>query len=157
VGSFERIERERWERHEVEQLSSATITETERAALVRARIGQGRFRENVASVEQACRVTGITNMAYLVASHIKPWRHAQNDERLSGNNGLMLAPHADFLFDRGFISFGDGRVLVSDVADPNSLRKLGIDPERPPETNRFNARQEEFLDFHRHEIFRKAR
>jgi len=56
----------------------------------------------------------------LVASHIKPWRHAENDERLNRHNGLMLAPHADFLFDRGFISFSDGRLLISEVVDPKS-------------------------------------
>jgi predicted restriction endonuclease len=58
-------------------------------------------------VEQACRITGVYNLAYLIASHIKPWRHAENDERLHRNDGLILAPQADFLFDRGFISFGE--------------------------------------------------
>jgi predicted restriction endonuclease len=153
---MERVERERWERHEIELLTKDTLRETERTALVRARLGQGTFRENVSRIETTCRITGISNPSYLIASHIKPWRHAQNDERLSGNNGLMLAPHADFLFDRGFISFGDGRVLVSDVADPMALLKLGIDPERPSEIGAFNKNQEEFLEFHRHEIFRKA-
>jgi hypothetical protein len=152
----EQLERERWERHEVERLTDLAIGETEREALIRARRGQGKFRENVAMVEQACRITRVSNPAYLIASHIKPWRHAHNDERLDRDNGLMLAPQADFLFDRGFISFGDGRALISDVADFKSLRRLGIDPERPPEVGGFNDRQELFLDFHRREIFRKA-
>jgi hypothetical protein len=89
---MERLERERWERHEVELLAAAEVGETERIALVRARLGQGKFRENVARVEGACRITGVSNAGYLIASHIKPWRHAKNDERLSGDNGLMLAP-----------------------------------------------------------------
>jgi hypothetical protein len=156
VSSMERLERDRWERHEVERLASAAIGETERMALVRARLGQGKFRENVARTEDACRITGVSNTAYLIASHIKPWRHAKNDERLSGNNGLMLAPHADFLFDRGFVSFGDGRLLISDVADPKSLLKLGVDPDRRVEVGSFNDEQERFLEFHRREIFRKA-
>jgi putative restriction endonuclease len=152
----EQLERERWERHEVERLSELGIADTDRVALIRARRGQGTFRENVAMVEQACRITGFSNPAYLIASHIKPWRHAENDERLDRNNGLMLAPHADFLFDRGFISFADGRTLISDVADPKSLLRLGIDPECPPAVGGFNNRQEQFLDFHRREIFRTA-
>ena len=129
---------------------------TEREAIVRARRGQGVFRQNVARVEPRCRVTGVTNPAYLIASHIKPWRHATNQERLSGDNGLLLAPQADFLFDRGFISFSDGRVLVSPVADEKSLVKLGLDPDRPPEVGDFSDTQERFLEFHRREIFRSA-
>lgn len=153
-GSMEQVERELWEAQEVTRL--ADIGETERDAVIRARRGQGNFRENVATVERACRITGITNQNYLIASHIKPWRHAANDERLSSHNGLMLAPHADFLFDRGFISFENGCVLVSEVADPKVLLKLGIDPERPQQVGFFNVDQEGFLGFHRREIFRRV-
>lgn len=156
IGSSELAERERWEKHEEGQLMEAAVGDTERQALISARVGQGKFRENVAAIERACRVTGVSNPSYLLASHIKPWRHANNDERLSSHNGLMLAPQADYLFDRGFISFGDGRVLVSDVADPASLLKLGVDPDHPEEVGAFNDHQERFLEFHRREIFRKA-
>ena len=72
------------------------------------------------------------------------------------NNGLLLAPQADFLFDRGFISFGNGRLLISPVADEKSLVKLGVDPDRPPEVGRFTRAQETFLEFHQTEIFRSA-
>jgi putative restriction endonuclease len=156
IASFEEPERERWEQHEVDALVQAVPRSTDREALVKARRGQGLFRQNVARVEQACRITRVSNPAYLIASHIKPWRHANNDERLSGHNGLMLAPQADFLFDRGFISFGEGRLLVSRVADERSLVKLGVDPQRPPEVGTFSREQETFFEFHRAEIFRKA-
>jgi putative restriction endonuclease len=154
--SLEQVERERWERHELERLSAAEIGETDREAIIRARRGQGRFRENIATVDRSCRVTGVTNTSYLIASHIKPWRHAANEERLSKDNGLLLAPHADFLFDRGFISFGDGCVLISDVADKKTLLKLGVEPAHPKEVGPFNSQQEKFLEFHRREIFRKV-
>ena len=80
----------------------------------------------LARIERACRITRVSNPAYLIASHIKPWRLATNPERLSKYNGLMLAPQADYLFDRGFISFADGRLLISEVADERSLVKLGL-------------------------------
>jgi hypothetical protein len=156
IASAEEPERENWERHQLVALQAAPLDVTEREALVKARRGQGRFRENVARLEQACRITRVTNPTYLIASHIKPWRHATNDERLSGHNGLMLAPQADYLFDRGFISFVDGKLLISPVADEKSLVKLGVDPERPPEVGRFGEEQERFLEFHRAEIFRSA-
>ena len=51
------------------------------------------------------------------------------EKRLDGNNGLLLAPHADHVFDRGYMSFSDdGSVLLSGRAQPNQLRLLGIDP-----------------------------
>lgn len=155
VASAEEPEREMWERHLADEVVSRAPP-TEREALVKARRGQGVFRQRVARVERECRITRVSNPAYLIASHIKPWRHGTNSERLSENNGLMLAPTADFLFDRGFISFGDGRLLVSPVADEKSLVKLGVDPARPPEVGEFTTAQEEFLEFHRAEIFRDA-
>ena len=65
----------------------------------------------------------------------------------------MLAPQVDFLFDRGFISFGDGKLLVSEVVHVPTLVKLGIDPERPPEVGDFDKQQEGFLDFHRSDFY----
>jgi GNAT superfamily N-acetyltransferase len=52
----------------------ASITETNRFALVRARRGQGLFRDRVARIERRCRITGVENPTHLVASHCKPWR-----------------------------------------------------------------------------------
>jgi putative restriction endonuclease len=55
------------------------------------------------------------------ASHIKPWCESTNEERLNGENGLLLTPSIDHLFDRGFISFEDnGELLISDVAHKES-------------------------------------
>lgn len=64
-----------WERKlEQQVISDAAVPETERSALVRARIGQGLFKDRVSKIETRCRVTGVTNPAHLVASHCKPWR-----------------------------------------------------------------------------------
>ena len=156
LRSSEEPERELWERHEIERLDDTDLPSTEREAIITARRGQGRFRDGVASIERECRVTRVSNPAYLLASHIKPWRHASNAERLSAHNGLMLAPQADYLFDRGFISFEEGRLLISEVADERSLIRLGIDPDHPPSVGSFDREQERFLDFHRTEIFRSA-
>jgi putative restriction endonuclease len=56
-------------------------------------------------IERCCRITGVNNLAHLRASHCKPWRDSNNEERLHGENGLLLTPTIDHLFDRGFISF----------------------------------------------------
>jgi hypothetical protein len=142
------------------------LESTIRQAVILARRGQGKFRENVEAIEQACRLTGITNPSLLIASHIKPWRLCVTaQERLDGNNGLLLTPDADHLFDRGYISFeDDGTVLVSPRVDRHDLRRLGFDQlvekrfglaEAPVvwSTDSFRAAQCTYLAFHRDEVY----
>lgn len=134
-----------------------TIPETTRRALIFARKGQGKFKENVARFERQCRLTQVDNPGHLIASHIKPWRESDDEERLSGGNGLLLTPSIDHLFDRGFISFADeGEVLISPVADLRSLSRMGVQCDNPIFTGRFNEDQKYFLDYHRKEIFLKS-
>jgi putative restriction endonuclease len=148
-----------WEcRVEQEIGENATIPETERTALVQARRGQGRFRDNVNAIERACRITRVERREHLIASHIKPWRRSDNSQRLDGENGLLLTPTVDHLFDKGFISFeNDGRVIVSPVADPVSLQRMGVDPARKINVGSFSAGQRSYLDFHRENVLRMVR
>jgi hypothetical protein len=76
---------------------------------------------------------------HLRASHCKPWRDSDDSERLDGENGLLLTPSIDHLFDRGFISFeNNGRLLVSPVAHQPSLEKMGVPvAEKKQQTYRF--------------------
>jgi putative restriction endonuclease len=133
--------------------NDTTIDSTERDAVVKARRGQGRYRKNLEQFETRCRVTGVTDPRLLRASHIKPWRScANNHERLDGQNGLLLAPHIDHLFDKGYISFSDlGDLLVSSRIDRSQLNLLGI----PSQLNAgvFSEAQREYLHFHRVEVF----
>jgi putative restriction endonuclease len=120
--------------------------------LISARRGQGVFRTNVRLNETCCRVTGTTELVHLRASHIKPWRVSSDQEKLDGCNGLLLAPHVDHLFDRGYISFNDnGTLLVSPRMPIELLREWAINqrvPLRP-----FNQAQRRYLEYHRTSIF----
>ena len=70
----------------------------------------------------------ISDSPHLVAGHCKPWRDATNEERLNGENGLLLTPSIDHLFDRCFIGFEDsGKLIISPVAHRPSLERMGID------------------------------
>ncbi len=145
---------EEWERVERKRIESAAIPETDRIALIRARVGQGRFKENVSRIENRCRLTQVSNPVHLIASHIKPWRESTNDERLAAGNGLLLTPTVDHLFDRGFISFQDsGETLISPVADRESLCRMGVNVESPPRVGSFNDEQKYFLRHHRSSVF----
>jgi hypothetical protein len=147
---------EEWEqREEIRIRDSDVLAETTRRALIQARRGQGVFRQNVQRVERACRVTRVERAEHLIASHIQPWRDSSNDERLDGENGLLLTPTVDHLFDKGFISFkNDGDMIISPVADRVSLQRMGIDPGSPPQVGAFSTGQRRFLDYHRENVLR---
>ena len=144
-----------WEEHELRQVSQdAMLSETTRKAIVLARRGQGLFKQNVLKQEQACRITRVDRVEHLRASHCKPWRDSTNTERLDGENGLLLTPSIDHLFDRGFISFEDnGDVLVSPVAHQESLRRMGVDVIGRINVGGFSDGQKKFLGFHRENVF----
>jgi len=139
---------------EQELISQTTLAETEKASLVMARRGQGLFRNRVKLIEQKCRVTGVRFEKLLTASHIKPWKASDNQERLDGNNGLFLSPHVDRLFDSGFITFtSKGEMQVSPQLDDDVLSKWRIDPKQ--KYGKFNEEQSYFLDFHNTVTFRQ--
>lgn len=130
-----------------------SLKATEKVSLVLARRGQGTFRERVRFFEGSCRVTGVDVPSLLVASHIKPWRSSNNEERLSGHNGLFLSPHVDKLFDSGFISFeNSGSMMISPMLDLEVLNKWAINSKVP--VRRFGDEQAFFLETHRSEVFR---
>jgi len=136
-------------------IAAAGGSPTEVEQIVRARRGQGRFRLNVLAVEKRCRLTGVELEPFLVASHIKPWAVSTNEERLDGHNGLMLAPHVDLLFDRGWISFADdGVVMVANHEAAATLVAWGL-PGAGVATAPFSAKQCGYLAFHREQVFRK--
>ena len=138
-----------------EILSTSSLGSCEKQQLVKARRGQGAFKNNVCRVESGCRITGVSNPLRLIASHIKPWVESSNEEKLDGHNGLLLAPHVDHLFDRGFISFADtGELLVSDAIEPGIMEAWGIEQ---AECQAFLPEQCVYLQYHREHVMKKRR
>jgi len=148
-----------WEEHEMTRLrDDRTLDETDRQAVVLARRGQGLFKQRVMRIERACRITGVKREEHLRASHCKPWRDSSNEERLDGENGLLLTPNADHLFDRGFIGFEDGGdVIVSPVAHRESLARMGLETDRSLNVGRFSTGQRRYLEFHRENVLLRSK
>lgn len=141
---------------EIESINKNTnISSTEKFQLVNSRRGQGKYKENLMQIEKQCRITGITNQQFLIASHIKPWRDSSNEERLDGNNGLLLSPHIDKLFDRGYISFKNNGFLLVDFSAIEVIKIWGIDINK--NYGSFNSAQKEYLKYHRDTIFGKIK
>lgn len=147
-----------WEEHELNRVrSDTTMNETEREAVVLARRGQGLFRQRVMEIERACRVTKVNREEHLRASHCKPWRDSDNEERLNGENGLLLTPSIDHLFDRGFIGFDEGGdLLISPVAHKESLTRMGVDLSRTINVGRFAEGQRRYLAYHRENVLLRS-
>lgn len=141
------------EQKAVEEINETDIQSTEKDQLIKARKGQGKFRQNVEKIEGKCRVTGVAEKNMLVASHIKPWRQSNNIERLDGNNGLLLSPHIDKLFDQGWIAFSDiGDLIYASEQIYNILRQWHIG--LPLNVGVFKKEQGEYLKYHRSNIYK---
>lgn len=134
-------------------LSDEGLTETQRNQVFQARIGQGIFRSRVAELELCCRITGINDERFLIASHMKPWSRCNNFERLDGHNGLLLTPNIDRLFDRGYLTFrDDGRPLLSRLL-PDSVRKSWL-AESNCEPIGLSTGQRPYMAYHRQVVFK---
>lgn len=139
----------------VDEIHQGPLPITKKVQLIEARVGQGYFRKEVEKIETHCRVTLLKNKSFLHASHIKPWRDSTDEEKLDGHNGLLLSPHVDKLFDKGYISFEDnGKILYANHKEVLLVLKTwNLDPDMNVGT--FRAKQKEFLEYHRDEIHKK--
>ena len=131
------------------------ISTTEKLQLMKSRRGQGLFKANVRLVESACRVTGVSQISMLRASHIKPWKEASDVEKIDGFNGLLLAPHVDHLFDKGFITFEEsGEMTLSPTLNLEILDRWGI--QQVLNVGKFRGEQCSYLMYHQQNIFKSS-
>lgn len=127
---------------------------TEAERLVVQRVGQDIFRDGLLDLwEGRCAATGLAMPELLRASHIKPWADCETDaERLDVYNGILLAPHLDAAFDRGFITLtDDGAFVMSDALDGAARAILGLD--RPLRVHGLTESHRAYLIWHRKRVF----
>jgi hypothetical protein len=130
---------------------------TEAERLVVQRVGQEVFRDRLLDYwEGRCAVTGLSVPELLRASHIKPWADCDADaERLDVFNGILLAPHFDAAFDRGFITVADdGVVIVAGCLDQVARHMLGLD--QPLRVHGLTDGHRRFLPWHRKRVFKNG-
>lgn len=122
-----------------------STTETEKESLVKSRLGQGSFRNDLIDYWNGCAVTGYKSGNLLIASHIKPWRSSDNSERLDKFNGFPLIPNLDKAFDKGFISFKkNGQIIISELLQKPEL--LGIKSDL---SIKVSEQHQQYLEYHR--------
>lgn len=141
--------------HVFENKTAGLPQTTEVERLVVQRVGQDIFRAGLLEYwDGGCAVTGLRIPELLRASHIKPWASCTTDaERLDVFNGLLLAPHLDAAFDRGFITFADdGAVMISSLLSPADEELLGIGEHLGLAALAGGHRH--YLQWHREQVFR---
>lgn len=142
------------EAEDVGDICSEDVPPTKRRVLIEARIGQGKFRDDVLSKwEQQCAVTGVSVKAAIRASHIKPWRVCEDSDRLNPYNGLPLVATLDALFDVGLITFSpSGQIRVSSLLSAADIQDLEL--RHRCLRKKPHKRTSQFLRFHAEEVFR---
>lgn len=133
------------------------LSATASLQLVQIRSKQSLFKRRLLTVEKKCRLTGIADLRFLRASHIKPWAKCEDgSERVDGSNGLLLSPHADFLFDHGWITFEDNGALVRSSQLPSDvIARIGLDLTPGKRHGDFLGGQKKYLEFHRNAVFER--
>lgn len=134
-----------------EEICNLGLEGKERAAIVKVRVNQSVFRDMLLSKYRKCCLCGVTDQHLLIASHIKPWSVCEQPERLDPNNGLLLCPNHDKLFDSGYIAFDtnmnvviSSRLSESDRVYMNISEDMSIDPDN---------KCEKYMKYHREVVF----
>ena len=121
------------------------------------RTKQWLFKRRLLTVEKECRLTGIRDLRFLCASHIRPWAQCETgDQRVDGNNGLLLSPTADLLFDRGWITFDpEGSLITSTQLPLPVLSRAGLNLRSGRACGPLNPKQAHYMAFHRETVFER--
>lgn len=99
----------------------------DKEAILKVRVGHGEFKKELLWEDSCCKLCKMSNKNLLIASHIKPWSKSNGNEKVDIDNGFLLCPNHDALFDKGYISFEDtGEIIVSSKLSNEDMIKLNI-------------------------------
>ncbi|MCM1186813.1 MAG: HNH endonuclease [Lachnoclostridium sp.] len=91
------------------------------------------------------------NHTLLIASHIKPWAESEPKEKLDVNNGFLMCPNHDRIFDKGYITFDDdGKIMISARLTENDRVLLNVNSRMHIDLTESNKK---YLKFHRENVF----
>ena len=124
----------------------------DKLAVVKTRVNQGIFRDLLIRKYKNCCLCGADEESLLIASHIKPWADSTHKERLDVNNGLLLCPNHDKLFDKGYITCDEeGDIVISGaLSEANQLfMNVNSDMKMP-----MSETAKSYMQYHRKNIFK---
>lgn len=125
----------------------------ERETFIKARVNQSVFRERLLNKYDCCCLCKVSNPKFLIASHIKSWADSENDEKLDVDNGFLLCPNHDALFDSGYISFDEnGTIMISEELGQVDAIFMNVDKNMKIS---LSSKNKKYLEYHRNNIFKK--
>lgn len=132
-----------------------TQIEEEVKTIKRGRDGQQKYREKLLEQCPFCPFTMVADDRLLIASHIKPWAVADENERTDPYNGYMLTPTYDRLFDQGFITFTEDRhVHISNFLSKRTCKQLGLEDDKFIQMLPMDKKRIKYLEFHKQSVFK---
>ena len=88
----------------------------------------------------------------LIASHIRPWSESKKSEKVDADNGLLLCPDHDRLFDGGWITFSDdGKIMISRQLSASNRLLTNI---REDMRIKLPEGSKKYMKYHREKIFK---
>ncbi|WP_024865650.1 HNH endonuclease [Butyrivibrio sp. FCS014] len=128
-------------------LEKSGIEGRERVAMIKARLNQSEFRKRLLLRYKKCCLCGASDPRLMTASHIKPWSESEPAERVDPDNGFLLCPNHDALFDQFLISFDDdGKIMISDSLSSNDRIFMNIREDMKVSLREGNKK---YLEYHR--------
>jgi len=87
-----------------------------REQIVKVRVNQAFFRSSIlASYNNTCCITGLTQTEFLIAGHIRPWGIDEKN-RLNPRNGIAINALHDKAFENGFLTITpEFKIKISSV------------------------------------------
>ena len=131
------------------------LKEKDKETVIKARIGQGRYRELLKQKwNNTESISDYANPDFMRASHIKPWKNCDNKECIDPENGLLLKPDNDFLFDQGYISFNDdGSIIFSKYLSEQDIKEFYLSEKI--KIKQVSQKMKDYLSYHRGHILKK--
>lgn len=134
------------------EIETKQLQGEEREALIKVRVNQSAFRKLLMRRYTHCCLCDVDDESLLVASHIKPWAKSSHAEKVDVNNGLLLCPNHDKLFDRGYISFDNGgHIIISDELSKNCAISMNIKNDMQIELSNDNIK---YMEYHRNNVLK---
>lgn len=135
------------------EIEPLNIDEESKKAIVNVRVNQGKFRDLLLKrYNNKCCLCAVENQKFLIASHIKPWAKSEPKEKADIDNGFLMCPNHDRLFDKGYITFNDdGTIRISNKLKKNDMISLNVDSKMRIE--QLTKGNKEYLKFHRKKVF----
>ncbi len=139
---------------EAEQLEQMNeLTDAEKLTLIKSRVGHGELKKKLLQRECRCKVCGLSDERFLIASHIKPWSQSDAHERLDIENVLLLCPHHDVVFDKGYITFDEKcTLIISSELSLESRALLNLTQGKKVSVSNKNSH---YLRWHKENLFRQ--